>query len=71
MELGLSALTLISDLLGIIILDVVTLGLTAHEKGKNVQSILCCYMASMFSIQFNLLCALEFCLFVCFFCVWF
>lgn len=33
MELGLSALAAISDLLDIIILDVITPGITSHEKG--------------------------------------
>lgn len=32
MELGLSALTSVSDLLGIIILNVITPRITAHEK---------------------------------------
>lgn len=61
-----STLTLSSDPLGIIILDVITSRITAHEKvplktlrkKKDVLSILCCDMASMFSL-FNGLCALE------------
>lgn len=60
MELGLSVLALISDLPGIIILDVITSRITAHEKGSTyVQSILCCEKASIFFILLNLLCALE------------